>query len=242
MSCVVLSSHPLIISSARPRSAHPLPTGFAACLGRSSLLIGSSSRPLPRIAPLPARTTSETGRHDRRAITGWRADGGGRRTDGGGCLPRMAMGGGRSSTGGWLRAAGVGVAACLPRVDGRSGSIVSRSFLFPSHRLIQSTRLSGSFHLSSSHRTGRNLLFLFARPPPACSSRLACFGLFPRPRPGDVRACVMACGGGRAVCLLAFSSLVSLSRCRSFARCYTPCVARSVRSCLGRREAFYGLF
>lgn len=47
----------------------------------------------------------------------------------------------------------------------------------------------------------------------------------------------MACGGGRAGCLLAFSSLVPLSRSRSFACCYTPrvaCVAVPIRGVVGR--------
>lgn len=62
--------------------------------------------------------------------------------------------------GGWRRAAGVAV--CLPRGDRRSGSIVPRSFLFSSHRLIQSVRPRLIPIISSSHRRGRSLLFLFA--------------------------------------------------------------------------------
>lgn len=52
----------------------------------------------------------------------------------------------------------------------------------------------------------------------------------------------MGCGGWRLTGLLAFSCPVPLSRCRSFARCYTICVNRAARSCLGCCVAFYGLF
>lgn len=76
-------SHHLIRS---PRLVSSAPYGVRCLphpLASSHRLIGSS---LPRIARLPVSSTSRTGRHNRRAITGWRADGGGRRTDGGGCL------------------------------------------------------------------------------------------------------------------------------------------------------------
>lgn len=79
----------------------------------------------------------------------------------GGTIGERLLAGGhrRCADGGGRRAA----VACLPRGDGRSGSIVPRSFLFSHHRLIQPARPR---LLSSSHRpissTGRSLLFLFA--------------------------------------------------------------------------------
>ena len=178
-----------------------------------------------RLAPFlvspgsPPHSTSGTGRSERRAIIDWRVDGGERRTDGGVCLLASDGDGLRAVIdGGWLRAAGVAV--CLPRGDRRSGSIVPRSLLFSHHRLIQSARPVSFHHLiASSHRlissTGRNLLFLSARPPPACSSRSACLGLFPRPRPGDVRAAAWLAAGGWPVCLRFHLSCRSLADARS---------------------------
>lgn len=80
---------------ALPCSSHQLPTGFAACLIRSPFLIVLSVCPLPRIAWLPAVSTSGAGRnHNRRRASrraiGRRANGGGSsfgwRADSGGCL------------------------------------------------------------------------------------------------------------------------------------------------------------
>ena len=170
----------------------------------------ASYRPAPRPIRQAGRGGTIGGRSS--AMCEWR------RADDGGCL--LASNG--NDGGGWAGGHRRGViaeawAACLPRGDGRSGSIVPRSFLFSHHRLIQSTRAR---LLSSSHRlissTGRGLLFLFARPPPACSSRLACFGLFPRPRPGDVMAATwLAAAGGEAACLRSRVPCRSLAVARS---------------------------
>lgn len=132
--------------------------------------------------------------------------------------PRMAAGGHRLRMaasrravigGEWLTAAGRG---CL-LVLGAMGGAARSSLLPPSHQLIQSATAPlvipmglapGSFHRLIPS-TGRGLLFLFARPPPACSSRLAYCGLFPRPRPGDVRVAAwlaVAGWGGLFACLL----------------------------------------
>lgn len=150
------------------------------------------------------------------------AAGGWRRTDGGVCL-LASDGNGRRAVidGGWLRAAGVGVASCLPRVEGRSGSIVPRSFLdrssFP--LIVSSNRRGpGSFHHLIVSSTGRNLLSIFARPPPAGSSRLACSGLVP---PSPAGGCEDLCHGLRRragrllVCVLVSRAALSLLLVRS---------------------------
>lgn len=55
-----------------------------------------------------------------------------------------------------------------------------------------------------------------ARPPLVCSSRLACFGLFPRPRPGDVRAAAwLVAAGSGAACLCSRVPCRSLAAARS---------------------------
>lgn len=189
----------------RASSAHPFASPSAACF----LLVGSSAHPwlvspwLPRLIDKRDGAARSAGDH---------------RLAGGGCL-LVSDGDGLRAVidGGWRRAAGGVVAACLPRGDGRSGSIVSLIVSFPSHRLIQSAR---SRLLSSSHRlissTGRALLFLSARPPPACSSRLACLDLFPRPRPGDAWAAAwLAAAGVRTVCLRSHPLCRSLAAARS---------------------------
>lgn len=111
--------------------AHAVLIGSSArlSLGRSSLLIGSSARPLPRIAPLPAPFDKRDGAGTQTAAVG-------RRVNCGGC----------------------GVAACLPRDDGRGGSVIS------------SSRLIGSSNLPSSHRGGS----FFPFPPDPLSPALLC--------------------------------------------------------------------
>lgn len=75
-------------------------------------------------------------------------------------------------------------------------------------------------------------LLFFARPPLAVSRRFA----------GGCGGCGMVCGGGRAGCLRAFSSPVSLSRCRSFTCCYMLPCRRFALFYPGRCVAIYGLF
>lgn len=217
-------------------SSHPLVSPSAACF----LLIVSSARPLPRIAWLPAP-------FDKRDGAGRTAGGGHRRcADGGGCL-LASDGDGRRAVidGGWLRAAGVGVAACgCLLASGRGTERLDRSSIVPlslssSHPIDEAP---APFIISSSHRRGGTFFPFSPDPLPPALLGLLARGLFPRPRPGDARTCVMACGGGRGGCLFAFSYPVPLSRCCSFARCYMTCVARAARSFLGRRWAFYGLF
>ena len=94
-------------------SSHPLPTGFAAYLIRSPLLIGSSVRPLPRIALLPVPSTSGAGRYHNRRLASRRAVD--RRANGGGCL--LPSDGGGRRAGHRCGAA----AACLPRMGTADG-------------------------------------------------------------------------------------------------------------------------
>lgn len=127
--------------------------------------------------------------------------------------------------------------------DGWDGSVISSS-----HLIGSSNRLR--FSPGSSHRlgswiipsTGSWLLFHFSLTP----SRLlfsACLPWLVPPSPaGGCAGCGMACGGGRAGCLHAFSSPVPLSRCRSFAHCYTPRVARAVVPARGVVGHFMGYF
>ena len=197
-SCLLASYAPLRFSSAHHLIRSPFPRRFASSSSAHPV------RPPPCLVSPGSQlhSTSGTGRHERRAIIDWRADGGERRTDGGVCLLTSDGDGAWAVIDGeWRLAAGVGVAACLPRGDGLSGSIVPRSFLFSTRRLIQSARSRLRLIISSSHRRGGAFFFPF-RLPPAGSSRFACFGLFPRPRPGDVRAAVwLAAAGGAAACL-----------------------------------------
>lgn len=90
--------------------------------------------------------------------------------------------------------------------------------------------------------TGRWLSFPF-RPTPSRLLFSVCLPWLVPPSPaGGCAGCGMACGGGRAGCLRAFSSPVPLSRCRSFARCYTPRVARAVVPTRGVVGHFMGYF
>lgn len=93
----------------------------------------------------------------------------------------------------------------------------------------------------SSHRRG-GASFPF-RPTPSRLLFSACLPWLVPPSPaGGCAGCGMACGGGRAGCLRAFSSPVPLSRCRSFAHCYTPRVARAVVPARGVVGHFMGYF
>ena len=101
------------------------------------------------------------------------------------------------------------------RTDGIAGSVCSLAWgcgaVLPIHR----PSLTASPH--STVMLFSFPFFLFARPPLACSSRSACLGLFPRPRPGGVLAAAwFAVAGGTVVCLLLIVSCRSL-RLRSFA-------------------------
>ena len=122
----------------------------------------------------------------------------------------MAAGGGRWR--GFLLASG----RWTERLD--RSSIVP---LFP-HRLIQSARPRPrpiSLIISSN---GEKPSFPF-RPTPSRLLFSACLlGVVPPSPAGGCVGCGMACGGGRADCLLAFSCPVPLFRCRSFARCICP--------------------
>lgn len=97
-------------------------------------------------------------------------------------------------------------------------SIVS---LFPSsaHPIGSATAHFPSLIISSSHLIDgeKEPPFPF-RPTPSRLLFSACLLGFVPPSPaGGCDGCGMACGGGRATCLLAFSCPVPLSRCRSFA-------------------------
>lgn len=205
-------------------SSHPLVPPSAARL--SHRLIGSPSASY-RPAPRPIRQAERGGTIGERSLAGGHrrcADGGERRTDGGVCLLTSNGDGLRAIIdGGWLQAAGVGVAACLPRGDGRSGSIVSlivSLFLSSAHPIGSAPAhphhliISSSSHLIDGEKPSFSF---FARPPPACSSRLACLDLFPRPRPGDVRvaAWIAAAGRGLLACVLVSRSALSLLLVRS---------------------------
>lgn len=145
-----------LVPPLRFSSSHPFPTGLAACLIRSSLIV-SSSRLLLRIACLPV-SSDKRGGEGTRSAEGV-SSGGGRRAGyrcgaAAACLPRMADRYRR-------RMAAGGVSACLSRGDGRGGSVISS---LSSHRLIPSARFPGyrlipSLIISS---TGRGFLFLFA--------------------------------------------------------------------------------
>lgn len=213
-----------------PRLVMPLVgvSPFASSLGPSCLLASyalrassahrlalASYRPAPRLIDKRGgaeRSTATSDGEQLLACLGWRRGVGGHRR-------RMAAG------------CGCGCGCLL--ASWRWTERLDRSSIVPlsPHRLIQSTRPR---LLSSSHRpissTGRRIrLSLFARPLPACSHRLACLGLFPRPRPGDAWAAAwLAAAGGRSACLrsrpraalslpLVRSLLYDLCRsCRSF--------------------------
>lgn len=234
--CPLVSSF-LSWASCRSLRSSLRPSARLACLLHMLSLRFSSAHHFIR-SPFPRRFASSSSAHRFALCLVSPRSPHGRQAKRGGTI------GGRSPVGGRM-AAGVGrmaAAACLPRVDGRSGSIVSLIVSFP---LIgpSNQQAPWSFHLSSSHLiNGEELSFPF-RP---TSSRLlfsACLLWLVPPSPaGGCEGFGMACGGGREACLLVFSCPVPFSRCRSFARCYTIRVDRAARSYLGRCGAFYGLF
>lgn len=157
-------------------SSHPLAFPSAACF----LLIGSSARPLPRIARLPAPFDT-TGVAEQSAAAslvmqltagiGWRAAA---------CLPRMATGCGRSSTadGGGRRA---WLFACLGAIGGAARSFLDR-FSFP---LIVSSNRRGPGSSPSSHHLidGGGVFFSFS-PDPLPPTLLGLLALACSPVPG----------------------------------------------------------
>lgn len=213
-------------SSLRP-SARP------ACLPHTPMR-SSSAHPPPRVPLLVSSARFFSSAH-RLAPASYRP------------APRLIRQAGRGGTiGGRSSISGRRLLACLGAMDGAARSFLDR-FSFP--LIVSSNRRgpgSGSspHHLiiSSSHRRGGTFFFLF-RPTPSCLLFSTCLLWLVPPSPaGGCEGCDMACGGGREVCLLAFSSPCRSLRCRSFARCYTICVNRAARSCLGCCGAFYGLF
>ena len=234
-----LSVRLCLLASYAPRvsSAHPLPTGFAACLIRLSFSSAHRLAFLPRIARLPAPSTSGAGRNHNR-----------RRGGGGEWLTAAAWllaypGWRREVIGcGWRRAAGVmallsvrGRPACLPswRWTGRLGH------LFSPHLIGSSNRLRSP---GASHRRGGGFFSFSPDPLPPALLGLLAWGLFPRPRPGDVSvAAWLAAAGGRTCSLACYRARVALSL-RSFARCYMLRVACVVVSTCGVVGRFTGYF
>lgn len=206
-SCLLASyAHAVLIGSSAP-------TGSAACLIRSLLLVGSSARPCLVSPGSPSHRQAGRGG----AIGGRRFIGGRRllaclgwRRAAGGHRRRLAAGGGRGR--GCLLASG----RWTERLD--HSSIVS---LFSSSAHPIDEVPAHPHHLIISS-TGEESSFPF-RPTPSRLLFSACLlGVVPPSPAGGCVGCGMACGGGRADCLLAFSCPVPLFRCRSFARCICP--------------------
>lgn len=156
-------------------------------------------------------------------------------------LRRMADGfGGHRRRG--LRAVRAALAACLPCGDGRGGSVI--------FSLISSAHPIGYGPPGSSNRFGSRVIpstgrgFFSFSPDPLPPTLLCLLAVACSPVPGrgmcGLRPWLAVAGGG-ADCLRS-SSPVPLSRCRSFARCYMPCVASCRCSYPGSCVAFYGLF
>lgn len=145
-----------------------------------------------------------------------------------------------SSTSGTGRGCDRRRAACLPasgRWTERFGHLSS-----PSHPLIQSARLVGSFNHPIDGGGGGSFFSFSPDPLPPALLGLLAGACSPVPGRGmrGLRPWLAVAGGG-ADCLRS-SSPVPLSRCRSFARCYMPCVASCRCSYPGSCVAFYGLF
>lgn len=198
------------------------PTGSAACLIPFASLIGSSSR-LPasyRSAPRPIdkrsgakpQSTAGGGGEWLTAAAWLLAYPGWRR---GGYRLRMAAGGGSD---------GVAVgeeSSCLLALGAIDGA--ARSSLFPISSAHPIDGEGPSFPLSPDPLPPALLCLLAVACSPVLGRGCAGYG--------------MVCGGGRACCLLAFSSPVPLSRSRSFARCYMPrvaCAVVPIRGVVGR--------
>lgn len=196
-------------------SSHPLAFSSAACF----LLIVSSVRPLPRIARLPVSSTSGTGRDENAIDCGHRMAGG--------CL--LAYPGWRRGVGGHRRrmAAGVGVGVGCLLASGRWTERLDRSSIVP--LFLSSSHPIGSAPAHPHHliisSTGEESSFPFRLTPSRLPFSVCLLWLVPPSPAGGCVSCGMACGGGRADCLLAFSSPVPLVRsllydlcqsCRSF--------------------------
>lgn len=143
---------------------------------------------------------------------------------------------------GWRRAAGVmallsvrGRPACLPswRWTGRLGHLFSP---------ISSAHPIG-YDPPGHPIDGGDGFFSFSPDPlPPALLGLLAWGLFPRPRPGDVSvAAWLAAAGGRACSLACYRARAALSL-RSFARCYMLRVACVVVSTCGVVGRFTGYF
>ena len=187
-------------------SSHPLAFPSAACF----LLIGSSARPLPRIARLPAPFDKLDGAGmDRRRSSTRMADGDGYgwRTDGGGLLTCSWDGGG------WRMADGGRGGCCLLVLGmamGWIGSCVSLS-LSSAHQIDE-----GHGYDSSSHRRGG--AFFFFSPDPLPPALLGLLALACSPVPGRGMCgpvSWLAAAGVRAACLRSHLSFRSLAVARS---------------------------
>lgn len=226
---------PLLVSSARLPHRR-LAFFFAALIGSPLASYRPAPRPIRHDGRGGAKTQSATGGHRRCAD-------GGERMAAAACLPRMetTAEAGRAVIGGAsLRRRGL--FACLGAMDGAARSFLDR-FSFP--LIGSSNRLGpGSFHhlIVPSHRRGGTFSPFSPAPPPRLLFSACLLWLVP---PAGDGGCEGLCHGlrrwafGLLACVLAPRSL---SRCRSFARCYMLCVARAARSYLGCCEAFFGLF
>lgn len=208
-----------------------------------AVFVGSSARPLPRIAWLPApfdkRGGAEQSAGGGRCLVmrltagiGWRAAAA--------CLPRMAMGGGRSSTAdGCGRRALAWLLACLGAMDGAARSFLDRSsFPSSSHPIDEAP---APFIISSSHRRGGTFFSFSPDPLPPALLGLLAWGCSPVPGRGmrGLRHGLRRRACGLFACVLVSRAALSLPLVRSL---HMPYVARAARSFLGRRWAFYGLF
>lgn len=191
-SCL-LASYPsaaLIVSSV-PHGSRCLSHRLALFIGSSCLLaclIGSSVRPCLVSLCSPSH---------RQAKRGWAKTRSSSAADSGRLLacPGMAAGGGRCRRRrAWV---GRGLLVCPVAAMWRD----CRFFPLSSSHPIGSVPVP---RLIQSSNRRRGFLFPFARPPPVCSSLLACPGLVPPSPAGGCAGCGMACDGGRAGCLLAF--------------------------------------
>ena len=230
----------LVLRSAPRPVSRPV---LLACLIRPCgphRLIGS---PLARIAWLPApfdkRDGAEQSAGGGRCLVmrltagiGWRAAAA--------CLPRMAMGGGRSSTAdGCGRRALAWLLACLGSMDGAARSFLDRSsFPSSSHPIDEAP---APFIISSSHRRGGTFFSFSPDPLPPALLGLLAWGCSPVSGRGmrGLRHGLRRRVCGLFACVLVSRAALSLPLVRSL---HMPYVARAARSFLGRRWAFYGLF
>lgn len=132
---------------------------------------------------------------------------------------RAADGGGRA-----VIVAGLRLLACLGAMDG-----AARSSLFP----ISSATVLGS----SNHPIDGELASFPFRLTPSRPLFSACLPWLVPPSPaGGCAGCGMACGGGRAGCLLVFSSHVPLVRLLLYAPGSSLCVVLSGALCDDLRD------